>query len=55
MIVQRLVGFENDNCDRDFDDEFKWRHVNLSGPGTDELLHLLIADLNSVLENGLHH
>jgi len=34
---------------------FKWRHVNLSGPGADELLHLLIADLSSVLENGLHH
>ena len=34
---------------------FKWRHVNLSGPGADESLYLLIADLNSVLENGLHH
>jgi len=34
---------------------FKWRHVNLSGPGADEPLHLLIADLNSDLENGLYH
>jgi len=33
---------------------FKWCHINLSEPGADELLHLLIADLNSVLENGLH-
>ena len=34
---------------------FKWHYVNLSGPGADELLYLLIADLNSVLENRLHH
>ena len=34
---------------------FKWRHINLSGPGAEESLHLLIADLNSVLENGLYH
>jgi len=34
---------------------FKWHHINLSGPSADELLHLLIADLNSVLENGLYH
>jgi len=33
---------------------FKWCHVNLSGPGVNESLHLLIADLNSNLENGLH-
>ena len=33
---------------------FRWRYDNLSGPGADELLHLLIADLNSFLENGLH-
>ena len=33
---------------------FKWHHVSLSGPGADESLHLLIADLNSVLEKGLH-
>ena len=31
---------------------FKWRQVNLFGPGTDESLHLLIANLNSFLENG---
>ena len=34
---------------------FKCRHVSLSGPSTDPLLHLLIANLNSSLENGLHH
>ena len=33
---------------------FKWCHVNLSGPGADESLYLLIANLNSVLENGLY-
>jgi len=33
---------------------FKWRHISLSGPSADTLLHLLIADLNSSLENGLH-
>ena len=33
---------------------FRWRHNNLSGPGANELLHLLIADLNLFLENGLH-
>ena len=33
---------------------FKWRHVNLSDPGVNESLHLLIADLNLNLENGLH-
>ena len=33
---------------------FKWCHVNLSGPGANESLYLLIANLNSVLENGLH-
>jgi len=33
---------------------FKWRHVSLSGPGADASLHLLIADLNSSLENRLH-
>ena len=33
---------------------FKWRHDNLSGPGAEESLHLLIADLNSALENELH-
>jgi len=27
-------------------------HVNLSGPGTDKLLYLFIACLNSSLENG---
>jgi len=32
---------------------FKWHHVNLSGPGADKLLHLLIADLNSSLEKRL--
>ena len=32
---------------------FKWHHVNLSGPGADKSLHLLIADLNSVMEKGL--
>ena len=31
---------------------FKWCQVNLSGPGTNESLHLLIANLNSFLENG---
>ena len=31
---------------------FKWCQVNLSGPGADESLHLLIADLNLFLENG---
>ena len=30
---------------------FKWHHVSLSGPSADALLHLLIADLNSSLEN----
>ena len=34
---------------------FKCYHVSLSGPSADPLLHLLIADLNSSLENGLHH
>ena len=34
---------------------FKWCHNNLSGPGADESLYLLIADLNLFLENGLHH
>ena len=34
---------------------FKWCHDNLSGPGADESLHLLITDLNSFLENRLHH
>ena len=34
---------------------FKWCHDNLSGLGVNELLHLLIANLNSVLENGLHY
>ena len=33
----------------------KWCYVNLSGPGANESLHLLIADLNLVLENGLHY
>ena len=33
---------------------FKWRHVNLSGPGEDEFLHLLITDLNLCRENGFH-
>ena len=30
---------------------FKWCQVNLSGPSADESLHLLIANLNSFLEN----
>ena len=34
---------------------FKWHHDNLSGPGINELLHLLIADLNLFLKNRLHH
>ena len=34
---------------------FKCHHVSLSGPGADSLLHLLITDLNSSLENGLYH
>ena len=34
---------------------FKWRHVSLSRLGADASLHLLIADLNSSLENRLHH
>ena len=29
-------------------------HVSLSGPGADELLHLIIACLNSSIENGFH-
>ena len=33
---------------------FKWRHVNLSEPGADKSLHLLITDLNSALEKELH-
>ena len=33
---------------------FKWHHINLSGPGTDASLHFLIADLNSSLENRLY-
>ena len=33
---------------------FRWCHDNLSGPGAEESLHLLITDLNSVLENELH-
>ena len=33
---------------------FKCHYVSLSGPGADPSLHLLIADLNSSLENGLH-
>ena len=33
---------------------FKWHHDSLSGPGAEELLYLLIADLNSNLENGFH-
>ena len=36
------------------DDLDKWHHINLSGPGVDGSLHLLIADLNSNLENRLH-
>jgi len=31
---------------------FKWCQVNLSGPSANESLHLLIANLNSLLENG---
>jgi len=31
-----------------------WCHVSLSGPDADKLLHLLIIDLNSSLEKGLH-
>jgi len=34
--------------------DLKWRHVSLSGPGTDELLYLLITCLNSSLEKGYH-
>ena len=34
--------------------DFKWYQVNLSGPGTDKSLHLLIAWLNSFLEKGYH-
>ena len=33
--------------------DFKWCQVNLSGPGKDKSLHLLIACLNSSLEKGL--
>ena len=33
---------------------FKWHHINLSGPGEDESLHLLITDLNSCRENRFH-
>ena len=33
---------------------FKWRYDSLAGPGAEESLHLLIADLNSNLENGFH-
>jgi len=33
---------------------FKWHHINLSRPGTNALLHLLITDLNSSLKNRLH-
>ena len=33
---------------------FKWHHISLSGPSADALLYLLITDLNSSLENGLH-
>ena len=29
-------------------------HVSLSGPGADELLHLIIACLNSSIENSSH-
>ena len=32
---------------------FKWRYVNLLGLGTNKLLYLLIADLNSSLEKRL--
>jgi len=31
--------------------DLRWFHNNLSGPGIDELLQLLIAFLNSSLEN----
>ena len=34
--------------------DFKWCQVNLSGPGTNELLSLLIAWLNSSLEKEYH-
>ena len=33
---------------------FKWYHINLSGPGEDESLHLLITYLNSCRENRFH-
>ena len=33
----------------------RWYHDNLSGPGVDELLHLLITCLNSSLENGFQN
>ena len=33
---------------------FQWCHISLSGPGEDESLYLLIADLNSYLENGFY-
>ena len=29
-------------------------HISLSGPGADELLHLIIAYLNSSIKNGSH-
>ena len=32
---------------------FQWRYVILSGPGAEELTHLLIADTNSNLEKGV--
>jgi len=34
---------------------FKWHHISLSGPSAYASLHLLITDLNSSLENRLHH
>ena len=34
--------------------DLRWHHINLSGPGADELLHLLITCLNSSLEKGYH-
>ena len=34
--------------------DLRWRHVSLSGPSTDKLLHLLITCLNSSLEKGYH-
>ena len=34
--------------------DFRWCHINLSGPGADKSLHLLIACLNSSLEKGYY-